>query len=517
MKKLLILLLLPLALNAQIAIITGCAYPARATGGGTTPADTVPDAYSFTDVTGASTGTSYTSNAVTVSGINTTTHISISGGEFNKNGGGYGTTRTTVVNGDVISVRITSSGSYSTAVNSTLTIGVASDTYTVTTGAAPIDYRADIASRNSHVFFVGVNSFEDRAMTNPATLSGDNILAVKDYNSSRKLEFNSWTPTNPITNNNGQTSTFYGAAWGSARTYPPLDTKLGGSIVSSNTSYKNYSTTFADVPFPHEITTVFSWMGTVYGEFLTSGCYSASLRRGYFNDLMIQWGCIGGEQTKGSGTWRGAFMETVIVHQTIYANNWMTTRWTYSGGDQVKVDSSLLSVGPGVLRDQYIMSNGHPPNVRIYSHSIKVGSVHTPATRQLDINSYKQLYNIGQTPNEPFCVPVLTEGGSGTGTYFDVTLNYNDGGTGLPINLSAVTLNWGGTKKPNSGVCGGCNFLDIQQLLKTTDGNTTRIYVSEFPAFFDTEDNNHTVTLGATCPNTSGQSFGIVTAENGYY
>lgn len=40
--------------------------------------DTTPDSFSFTDVTGASLNTQYTSNSVTVAGINSPTAISIS-------------------------------------------------------------------------------------------------------------------------------------------------------------------------------------------------------------------------------------------------------------------------------------------------------------------------------------------------------------------------------------------------------------------------------------------------------
>lgn len=478
--------------------------------------DSVPSSFVFTDVTGATTSTVYTSNTVTISGMNSAATIRITGGTYSKNGGGYVSAQGTINNGDNVSVRVASSSSSSTAVNATVTIGGVSDTYTVTTGSDASTYYAAIAANNTRSFFVGANAYKDRNLTNRATTSGDNVLAVKDYTSSQKLEFTTWTPTNPITNNNGQTSTFYGAAWGEARTYPAYDPKLGGSIVSSNTSYKNYVTTFADIPLPAEITTVFSLMPTVYGEYLTSGCYSFSLRKGYVNDLMVEWGCMGGQLTRAANTWKGAFMEMVIVHQTMYANGWLTTRWTYSGGDQVKVDSVQLPIGPGVLRDQYLLSNGHPPNVRVYSMSIKAGSAHTPASRQQDINNYKQVFNIGQKPNEPFCTFTLTEGGSGTGTYYDLSYTYDDGGTGLPLDLNACTWNWGGTKKPATG-CSGCNFLDIQQLLKTTNGNTTRFYVSEFPAFFDVADNDHTLTFGGTCPNTAGQSFGFTTAENGYY
>ncbi len=97
--------------------------------------DTTPSGFTFTDVTGAALSTQYTSNAITVAGINTASAISITGGTYSINGGGYTGTSGTVVNGDTVSVRVTSSGSYSTAVDVVLTIGGVSDTYTVTTAA----------------------------------------------------------------------------------------------------------------------------------------------------------------------------------------------------------------------------------------------------------------------------------------------------------------------------------------------------------------------------------------------
>jgi len=101
----------------------------------TEAADTTPSAFYFTDDTNVFRSTEYTSNSITVSGLSTgiTTTVSISGGTYSKNGGGYTSSSTTAVNGDSFTVRVMSSGSYSTAANATLTIGGVSDTYTVTT------------------------------------------------------------------------------------------------------------------------------------------------------------------------------------------------------------------------------------------------------------------------------------------------------------------------------------------------------------------------------------------------
>lgn len=98
-------------------------------------ADTTPAAFSFTDVTDATTNTVYTSNAITVSGINLPATITVTGGEYSINGGTYTSGAGSVVNGDTVTARGTSSGSASTAVNVAVTIGGVSDTYTITTAA----------------------------------------------------------------------------------------------------------------------------------------------------------------------------------------------------------------------------------------------------------------------------------------------------------------------------------------------------------------------------------------------
>ena len=105
----------------------------------TIPADTTPEAFTFTDQTGVALNTTITSNAVTVSGINTASAVSITGGEYSINGKAYTSTAGTVNNGDTVTVQLTSSSSYLTTVNSILTIDGVSDTFSVTT-AAPVVY-----------------------------------------------------------------------------------------------------------------------------------------------------------------------------------------------------------------------------------------------------------------------------------------------------------------------------------------------------------------------------------------
>jgi hypothetical protein len=97
--------------------------------------DTTPDQFTFTDITGAARSTVYTSNQITVAGIDATADVTITGGTYSKNGGAYTANAGTCVVGDTFTVRQTSSASYSTTTNAILTIGGVSDTYSVTTGA----------------------------------------------------------------------------------------------------------------------------------------------------------------------------------------------------------------------------------------------------------------------------------------------------------------------------------------------------------------------------------------------
>lgn len=99
--------------------------------------DTTPAAFTFTDQSGVALSSTRTSNTITVSGLTTgvSVAVSVSGGQYSKNGGGYTSSAGTAQNGDTFAVQHTSSGSHSTAVNTTLTIGGVSDTFTSTTAA----------------------------------------------------------------------------------------------------------------------------------------------------------------------------------------------------------------------------------------------------------------------------------------------------------------------------------------------------------------------------------------------
>lgn len=77
--------------------------------------------------------TTYESATITVTGVDAATDLTVTGGEYAINGGGWATAPTTVAAGDTVKVRGTASASVSSAVDVVLTIGGVADTFTMTT------------------------------------------------------------------------------------------------------------------------------------------------------------------------------------------------------------------------------------------------------------------------------------------------------------------------------------------------------------------------------------------------
>lgn len=134
-------------------------------------ADTVPDAFTFTDATNVAVSTVSTSNSVTITGINAAAPINVTGGQYEKNLSGTWTgTAGTAVSGDTVKVRGTSSASNSTAVNVVLDVGGVTDTYTITTVAAGTDTIPD-AFTFTDVGGVALNTL---TVSNSITVTGIN-------------------------------------------------------------------------------------------------------------------------------------------------------------------------------------------------------------------------------------------------------------------------------------------------------------------------------------------------------
>ena len=120
-----------------IAALTSCG--GGGSGGGGTGAsssssvDSTPNAFTFAPITNAAVSTEVTSTPVTVSGINQSVSISVSGGAYSISGGAFTSAVGTITNGQVITVKVKSSDKTNTPVTATLTVGGVSAAFTVTT------------------------------------------------------------------------------------------------------------------------------------------------------------------------------------------------------------------------------------------------------------------------------------------------------------------------------------------------------------------------------------------------
>jgi hypothetical protein len=126
--------------------------------------DTAPDAFAFIAANNATLAQAYTSNAITVAGIDAAAAISISVGSYSIGcTGSFVTAAATISNGQTVCVRQTSSSAFSTATTATLTIGGVTASYVVTTLAA--DTTPDAFS------FAAANGVQPNAVANSAAIA----------------------------------------------------------------------------------------------------------------------------------------------------------------------------------------------------------------------------------------------------------------------------------------------------------------------------------------------------------
>jgi hypothetical protein len=167
----------------------------------TRAADTTPNAFAFTDQSGVAQSTLCTSDTITVAGIEAAAAISISGGagEYQINGGAWVTGAGSVNNGDTVKVRHTSSASLSSSVNSTLTIGGVSDTFTTTTVGAD-------STPDAITFTAVKNKPAGRKITsNAATITGINVGVGVTCSAGADFSINGGAFSTTGTITNGQT------------------------------------------------------------------------------------------------------------------------------------------------------------------------------------------------------------------------------------------------------------------------------------------------------------------------
>ena len=113
--------------------------------GSTGGPDNTPDAFAFADQTGVALDTVVTSNTVTISGIDSTVNVSVTGGEWSPNcqPSGFTSADGVVEVGQTLCVRHSSASTFDTTVTTTLTVGTVMQAFTSRTMASAATY--DIA------------------------------------------------------------------------------------------------------------------------------------------------------------------------------------------------------------------------------------------------------------------------------------------------------------------------------------------------------------------------------------
>lgn len=289
--------------------------------------DTTPDAFTFTDQTAVALSTLRTSNTVTITGINAASAVSITGGEWQKNGGSWGSGAGTVVVNDTVAVRHTSSGTDATAVNTTLTIGGVSDTFTSTTGdSTPTAFSFTDATA------VALSTLQT---SNTLTLAGTNIAAAISITGGEyQVNGGAWT-TSAGTIAPGSTFAVRHTSSGSQATATNTVLTIGG--VSDTFT----STTLDTVPNAFSFT---DQTNVAVGATITSGTLTVA---GITAAAAVS--IVGGEWQKNGGAW-GTSAGTVVNGDTF------AVRHTSSGTARVQTNTTLTIGG---VSDTFSSTTGH--------------------------------------------------------------------------------------------------------------------------------------------------------------
>jgi len=334
--------------------------------------DNTPTQFTFNDVTGASLSTVYTSNQITVGGLdnNDSATVSITGGTYSKNGGAYTSSNGTAVNTDTFTVRQTSSSSYGTAVNCTLTIGTISDTYTVTTGAAaPSNPTVSFSSRNNTNETVTVSS------SSGSGNSGTITYAQTTTNSSSGASFT--------------TTTTYSQPRGSTRYYWAQQ----GGLTSGSTSYTSPALDQSPTAFSFNDITGASLSTTYTSNTITV----AGLDYGDSATVSVSGGTYsknGGGYTSSNGT--AVNGDTFSVRQTSSGSFSTTTNCTLTIGTENDT-YSVTTLAADTTPDAYDFTNqtGLELSTLTYSNTVTITGLNTGASVSISGNSAQFSINGG--------------------------------------------------------------------------------------------------------------------------
>ncbi len=203
------------------------------------PSDGTPDPFSFADVSDVPASTEQTSNAITVTGIDIATAISVSGGSYSVNAGAFTSNPASVVNGDSIRVRHTSSAQPLTRTDTILTIGGVQDTYSSITLAIAVDTTPD------------PYSFTDVSKAALSTIQTSNTITVEGINApspisvtggSYRINNGSFTSTSATVSNGDKVSLRHTSA-AAVNTVTTTELTIGGVSASYRSTTVSSTTT----------------------------------------------------------------------------------------------------------------------------------------------------------------------------------------------------------------------------------------------------------------------------------
>ena len=168
--------------------------------------DTKPDDFELGGpIPGAAFDTPYYSNTITVAGLEAgvSTYISISGTgspQYSKNSGAYVSTNGTVVNGDTVTVRVTSPNTSDASSIADLDIGTTTDDFTVSTSAAATGGETVVPSVTGGDYGLMVYSAGQGLILSPANrhinIVNSGTVPLPANGTSAAIDFEGMTPTN---------------------------------------------------------------------------------------------------------------------------------------------------------------------------------------------------------------------------------------------------------------------------------------------------------------------------------
>ena len=158
-----------------------------------------PDPFSFPSQTGVDTQSTIVSDPISVSDISAPAAVSVQGGEYSIDGGGYTSNLGFVTNGQIVRVRLVSSSNPGVSTTAVLNIGGTAASFTVTTASSLILY-ADLGA--SGIWKYNGTSWSPLAPENPEQIvaSGSDLYADLGASGIWKCNGTSWTflaPENP--------------------------------------------------------------------------------------------------------------------------------------------------------------------------------------------------------------------------------------------------------------------------------------------------------------------------------